>query len=107
VCVCLLAVFDGVHTFGANKHWVCTECVHTQCLCFRAPHAPSFTASPSPQTNFDMGDYLDDAIPPLSGKSREEVKTTLKSERIKVKDGAEKRGWSWEARTWERAAELG
>lgn len=36
------------------------------------------------QTNFCAEDYAGEAIPRLSGKTREEVKTTLKSERIKV-----------------------
>jgi hypothetical protein len=36
------------------------------------------------QTNFNAEDYAGEAIPRLSGKTREEVKTTLKSERIKV-----------------------
>lgn len=37
----------------------------------------------SVQTNFDARDYTGETIPPLTGKTREEVKTTLKSERIK------------------------
>lgn len=37
------------------------------------------------QTNFNAEDYAGEAIPRLSGKTREEVKTTLKSERIKVR----------------------
>ena len=39
--------------------------------------------SPNLQTNFDLADYANEPIPRLTGKSREEVKTTLKSERIK------------------------
>lgn len=39
--------------------------------------------APNLQTNFHQSDYSADSIPMLSGKSREEVKTTLKSERIK------------------------
>ncbi|WPT16737.1 APETALA2-like protein 4 [Picochlorum sp. SENEW3] len=39
--------------------------------------------APNLQTNFDVSDYSEDSIPCLSGKTREEVKTTLKSERIK------------------------
>ena len=39
--------------------------------------------APNLQTNFDQSDYSADSIPVLSGKTREEVKTTLKSERIK------------------------
>lgn len=39
--------------------------------------------APNLQTNFDVSDYSEDSIPTLSGKTREEVKTTLKSERIK------------------------
>ena len=39
--------------------------------------------APNLQTNFDIADYSEDSIPMLSGKTREEVKTTLKSERIK------------------------
>lgn len=40
--------------------------------------------NPNLQTNFELGDYAEDPIPRLTGKTREEVKTTLKSERIKV-----------------------
>lgn len=39
--------------------------------------------NPNLQTNFPLSDYAGEAIPSLGGKSREEVKTTLKSERIK------------------------
>ncbi|PSC77007.1 AP2-like ethylene-responsive transcription factor TOE3 [Micractinium conductrix] len=39
--------------------------------------------NPNLQTNFDARDYTGETIPPLTGKTREEVKTTLKSERIK------------------------
>lgn len=39
--------------------------------------------NPNLQTNFDLVDYAEEPIPRLTGKSREEVKTTLKSERIK------------------------
>lgn len=39
------------------------------------------------QTNFDARDYTGETIPPLTGKTREEVKTTLKSERIKQASG--------------------
>ena len=39
--------------------------------------------APHLQTNFDVAEYEDESIPDLSGKSREEVKTALKSERIK------------------------
>jgi hypothetical protein len=35
------------------------------------------------QTNFALSDYNGESIPPLSGKTREEVKTTLKTERIR------------------------
>ncbi|KFM28745.1 AP2-like ethylene-responsive transcription factor TOE3 [Auxenochlorella protothecoides] len=40
--------------------------------------------SHSLQTNYGLGDYAGESIPRLAGKSREEVKTTLKSERIKA-----------------------
>lgn len=40
-------------------------------------------SNPSLQTNFPTSDYSDDVIPQLTGKSREEVKNTLKNERIK------------------------
>ncbi len=39
--------------------------------------------APNLQINFSQSDYAADSIPVLSGKTREEVKTTLKSERIK------------------------
>lgn len=39
--------------------------------------------NPNLQTNFPLLDYEGESIPPLTGKTREEVKTTLKSERIK------------------------
>lgn len=39
--------------------------------------------APNLQTNFNVSDYSDSSIPVLSGKTREEVKDTLKSERIK------------------------
>lgn len=39
--------------------------------------------NPNLQTNFDLSDYSEESIPLLTGKTREEVKTTLKSERIK------------------------
>jgi hypothetical protein len=48
---------------------VCTVCPALPC--------------PALQTNFDARDYTGETIPPLTGKTREEVKTTLKSERIK------------------------
>lgn len=35
-------------------------------------------------TNFPLKDYANEAVPELSGKSREEVKNTLKNERAKV-----------------------
>ena len=35
-------------------------------------------------TNFPLGDYDEEVVPQLIGKSREEVKTTLKNERAKV-----------------------
>ena len=35
-------------------------------------------------TNFPLGDYDNEVVPQLIGKSREEVKTTLKNERAKV-----------------------
>ena len=39
--------------------------------------------APQLQTNFAVIEYEDESIPDLSGKTREEVKTALKSERIK------------------------
>ena len=42
--------------------------------------------NPNLQTNFELTDYAEEPIPRLTGKTREEVKTTLKSERIKVRD---------------------
>lgn len=39
--------------------------------------------NPNLQTNFDLSDYAEEPIPLLTGKTREEVKTTLKTERIK------------------------
>lgn len=39
--------------------------------------------NPNLQTNFELADYAEEPIPRLTGKTREEVKTTLKSERIK------------------------
>jgi hypothetical protein len=52
---------------------------------------------PNLQTNFNAEDYAGEAIPRLSGKTREEVKTTLKSERIKVGQRRRARGrGSWE-----------
>jgi hypothetical protein len=39
--------------------------------------------APHLQTNFDILEYTDESIPDLSGKTREEVKTTLKCERVK------------------------
>lgn len=39
--------------------------------------------NPNLQTNFHLSDYANESIPLLTGKTREEVKTTLKSERIK------------------------
>lgn len=39
--------------------------------------------NPNLQTNFELVDYAEEPIPRLTGKTREEVKTTLKSERIK------------------------
>lgn len=39
--------------------------------------------NPNLQTNFDLSLYSEESIPLLTGKTREEVKTTLKSERIK------------------------
>jgi hypothetical protein len=44
--------------------------------------------NPNLQTNFEQGDYAGEPIPRLTGKTREEVKTTLKSERIKVSRGS-------------------
>ena len=35
-------------------------------------------------TNFPLGDYDQEIVPQLIGKTREEVKTTLKNERAKV-----------------------
>ncbi len=35
-------------------------------------------------TNFPLGDYDEEIVPQLIGKTREEVKTTLKNERAKV-----------------------
>ena len=40
-------------------------------------------SAPHLQTNFSVLEYEDESIPDLSGKTREEVKTALKSERIK------------------------
>jgi hypothetical protein len=51
------------------------------------------TPCPGPQTNFDARDYTGETIPPLTGKTREEVKTTLKSERIKQVCGVLGAGW--------------
>ncbi len=39
--------------------------------------------NPNLQINFELADYAEEPIPRLTGKTREEVKTTLKSERIK------------------------
>ena len=36
-------------------------------------------------TNFPLGDYDEEIVPQLIGKTREEVKTTLKNERAKVR----------------------
>ena len=52
------------------------------------PHPPPHT-----QTNFDAGDYTGETIPRLTGKTREEVKTTLKSERIKQVVSEGRGGW--------------
>lgn len=40
-------------------------------------------SAPQLQTNFCVSEYVDEAIPDLGGKTREEVKDALKSERIK------------------------
>ena len=37
-------------------------------------------------TNFPLGDYDDEIVPQLIGKTREEVKTSLKNERAKVSE---------------------
>ncbi len=50
------------------------------------------------QTNFDARDYTGETIPPLTGKTREEVKTTLKSERIK------QARWGGGGQNWPKAA---
>ena len=52
----------------------------------------------SVQTNFDARDYTGETIPPLTGKTREEVKTTLKSERIKQVGGCSGGGAAWQGR---------
>ena len=36
-------------------------------------------------TNFPLGNYDEEIVPQLIGKTREEVKTTLKNERAKVR----------------------
>ena len=61
----------------------CACCVTTCAAC--CVHCLPCPALPCPvlQTNFDARDYTGETIPPLTGKTREEVKTTLKSERIK------------------------
>ncbi|KDD72107.1 hypothetical protein H632_c3857p0, partial [Helicosporidium sp. ATCC 50920] len=48
------------------------------------------------QTNFELDDYAGESIPRLTGKTREEVKSTLKSERLRV---APRRRFSSRART--------
>lgn len=93
---CLPFLQPPANIFPPSREYIYTQMGSDPCsLCCPCSHCtqriPLVVHPNTPhtclQTNFNAEDYAGEAIPRLSGKTREEVKTTLKSERIKV--------WVW------------